>query len=114
MDTPGAIAFHNALKQFLPSFTPDGNTMAGWASGKLFEAALAKVAAQARAGEVTTQMVLNGLWQIKNETLNGLAPALTFVKGGTPKLPRCYYTLLLNSEGVTAPNGSKLNCIQDK
>lgn len=114
MDTPGSIEFHNALKQFLPSFKPDGNTMAGWASGKLFEAALAKVYDKARAGDVTTEMILEGLWQIKNETLNGLSPALTFVKGGLPKLPRCYYTLLLNSSGVTAPNGSKLQCIKDK
>ncbi len=113
-DTPGAQEFHAALKQFLPSFTPDGNTMAGWASGKLFEAALAKVAAKARAGDVTTEMVLEGLWQIKNETLNGLAPELTFVKGGLPKLPRCYFVLLLNANGVTAPQGSKLNCIKDK
>jgi branched-chain amino acid transport system substrate-binding protein len=113
-DTPGAIEFHAALKQFLPNFTPDGNTMAGWASGKLFEAALAKVAAKARAGDVTTEMVLEGLWQIKNETLNGLSPELTFVKGGTPKLNRCYFTLLLNSEGVTAPIGSKLQCIKEK
>lgn len=114
MDTPGAIEFHNALKQFLPSFTPDGNTMAGWASGKLFEAALAKVAAKARAGDVTTEMILDGLWQIKNDTLNGLSPSITFTKGGLPKTPRCYYTLLLNSNGVTAPNGSKLQCIKDK
>lgn len=114
MDTPGAVEFHNALKQFLPSFKPDGNTMAGWASGKLLEAALAKVAVKARAGNVTTEMVLEGLWQVKNETLNGLSPSITFTKGGLPKLPRCYYTLLLNSNGVTAPNGSKLQCIKDK
>jgi branched-chain amino acid transport system substrate-binding protein len=113
-DTPGALEFHNALKQFLPTFEPDGNTMAGWASGKLFEAALAKVATKARAGDVTTQMVLDGLWQLKNETLNGLSPSLTFQKGGLPKLPRCYFVLLLNSEGVTAPIGSKLQCIKDK
>lgn len=113
-DTAGAQEFHAALKQFLPTFTPDGNTMAGFASGKLFEAALAKVAATARAGDVTTAMVLDGLWQIKNETLNGLSPSITFTKGGLPKLPRCYFVLLLNSNGVTAPQGSKLNCIKDK
>ena len=112
-DTPGAQEFHAALKAFLPNFTPDGNTMAGWASGKLLEAALAKVAAKARAGDVTTEMILEGLWSLKNETLNSLAPGLTFTKGGLPKLPRCYYALLLTSAGVTAPQGSKLLCIKD-
>lgn len=113
-DTPGAAQFHAALKQFLPSFTPDGNTMAGWASGKLFEAALTKVATQARAGDVTTAMVLDGLSQLKNEKLGGLAPGLTFPKGALPAIPRCYYALLLNAQGVTAPKGSQLLCIKDK
>jgi branched-chain amino acid transport system substrate-binding protein len=101
------------VKKWAPSFTPDGNTMAGWASGKLLETALAKESAKARAGNVTTEMILDGLWQLKNEKLNGLVPGLTFTKGAPAKAPRCYFTLLLNTKGVTAPLGSKINCLKD-
>lgn len=110
-DTPAAKAFHAALTAFAPGFTPDQNTMAGYASGKLLEAALAKVADKARAGDVTTQLILEGLWELKNEKLGGLSPGVTFAKGGLPKAPRCYYTLLLDTKGVTSPFGSRLSCL---
>jgi branched-chain amino acid transport system substrate-binding protein len=109
-DSPGAKAFQVALKQYAPGFKPDQNTMYGWASGKLFEAAMAKVADRVTAGDVTTQMVLDGLWQLKNEKLDGLALGLSFTKGSTAKVPPCYWILLLDARGVTSPFGSRLNC----
>jgi branched-chain amino acid transport system substrate-binding protein len=87
--------------------------MMGWSAGKLFEAALAKVAAKARVGDVTTQMVLDGLWQLKNEKLGGLSPGVTFAQGKAGSAPRCYYSLLLTAAGVTAPLGSKVRCLKD-
>ncbi len=111
-DSPGAKAFQAALKQYAPNFVPDQNTMYGWASGKLFEAAMAKVADRATAGEVTTQMVLDGLWQLKNEKLDGLALGLTFTKGSTAKVPPCYWILLLDARGVTSPFGSRMDCFK--
>jgi len=110
-DTPGAAAFHLALARYAPGFQPDENTLAGWTSGKVFEAAMAKTATQAHAGNVTTAMVLDGLWQLKNEKLDGLAAGVTFTKGETARTPRCYYTLLLAAGGVTAPFGSKIKCL---
>lgn len=112
VDTPGAAEFHAAAKQFAPTFKLDQSVMQGWSSGKLFETALEKVAAKARAGDVTTEMILEGLWQVKHEKLGGLSPGVTFEKGKPASAPRCYYVLLLTTNGVTAPLGSKVRCLK--
>ena len=35
-----------------------------------------------RKAMVTGQTVMNGLWKMRNETLGGLVPGMTFTKGG--------------------------------
>ncbi len=112
-DTPGAAAFHAAFDRFAPNATKDQPTLLGWASGKLFEAALSKVAAQARTGVVTTQTVLDGLWQLKGETLDGMGPGVTFTKGGAAKEVDCYYAFKLDTAGFSAPRGSKAVCFKN-
>jgi branched-chain amino acid transport system substrate-binding protein len=109
-DSPATQAFHTAMKQYAPSNLEDQQTMLGWAAGKLFEAAMAKEAAKARAGNVTTAMVLDGLWQLKDEKLGGLTPGATFVKGEHAAIDDCYYPLRLDAKGFTAPKGSKPVC----
>jgi branched-chain amino acid transport system substrate-binding protein len=103
-------AFDKAFKQYAPSNAEDQQAMLGWAAGKLFEAALAKVADKARAGNVTTAMVLDGLWQLKNEKLGGLTPGATFVKGDHAVIDDCYYPLKLDGKGFSAPKGNKPVC----
>jgi branched-chain amino acid transport system substrate-binding protein len=112
-DTPGAAEFGAAMEQFAPGFKLDQSTMQGWASGKLLEAALGKVAAQAPTSDVTTQLILEGLWQLKKETMHGLGPGVTFGQAKPAVVPRCYYVLLLSTEGVIAPLGSKLRCLAE-
>ena len=109
-DLPALQAFHAAMKQYAPSNLEDQQSLLGWAAGKLFEAALAKEAAKARAGNVTTAMVLDGLWQLKNEKLGGLTPGATFIKGEHAAIDDCYYPLKLDPKGFSAPKGSKPVC----
>ncbi|HEY2832766.1 MAG TPA: ABC transporter substrate-binding protein [Sporichthyaceae bacterium] len=109
-DSAAIQAFHAAMKLYAPSNPEDQQTLLGWASGKLFEAALAKEAAKARAGNVTTAMVLDGLWQLKSEKLGGLTPGATFVKGDHAVVDDCYYPLKLDAQGFSAPKGSKPVC----
>ncbi|MGQ0632536.1 MAG: ABC transporter substrate-binding protein [Sporichthyaceae bacterium] len=109
-DTAGIKAFHIATKRYAPSAAEDQQTLLGWAAGKLFEAALAKVSERARAGDVTTAMVLEGLWQLKNEKLDGLSPGATFTKGQPATSIDCYYGLRLDSKGFGAVNGSEPVC----
>ncbi|MBA3741475.1 ABC transporter substrate-binding protein [Sporichthya sp.] len=108
-DNPGLKEFHAAMARFNPGGPFDGSAMLGWAAGKLFEAGMAKVP-QARTGPVATALVLQGLYSLKNETLNGLSPGVTFRAGQGAAKQNCYYTILLNSSGFTAPNGSKKDC----
>ena len=80
-DSPAAAEFRAAMARYAPQSSLDEPALFGWASGKLFEAAMAKVAAKARAGDVTTAMVLEVLWSFENEKLGGLGPGVTFFRG---------------------------------
>ena len=55
-------------------------------------------------------MILDGLWQLKNETLGGLSPGVTYTKGRVAPVVNCYYSLLLTEKGVSAPKGSAKQC----
>jgi branched-chain amino acid transport system substrate-binding protein len=109
-DTVGIKAFHTATGRYAPSAPEDQQTLLGWAAGKLLEAALAKVSAKARGGNITTEMILEGLWQLKGEKLDGLSPGATFTKGSPAKSIDCYYGLRLDDKGFGAVNGSKPVC----
>ena len=111
-DTPGVQSFRDAMNRFAPGTPLDQLTLLGWAAGKLFEAALAKVATEARAGDVTTEMILEGLWQLKKERLDGLSPGVTFTEGKPATAPSCYYGLRLGPEGFAAVRGSKVVCFE--
>lgn len=109
-DLPAMVAFHDAMKRYAPTATEDQQGLLGWAAGKLFEAALSKVTDKARSGDVTTDLILNGLWQLKDEKLGGLSPGATFTKGAGAKYVDCYYPLKLSKDGFSAPLGSKPFC----
>ncbi|MGQ0465098.1 MAG: ABC transporter substrate-binding protein [Sporichthyaceae bacterium] len=111
-DTPGGREFRAAYDRFAPGSSIDQNTISQWASGKLLEKALENVFEQARSGPITTQLILEGLWQIKNEKLNGLAPGITFNKGAPPTQNDCYALLNLTTAGYTAPLGSTFECFK--
>lgn len=110
-DTPGGREFRAAYDAYAPGSSIDQNSIYAWTSGKLLEAAIAGVAAQAT-GPLTTQLVLEGLWTIKAETLGGLAPGITFAKEARPKVSDCYYALAIDENGYSAPIGSKLTCLR--
>lgn len=109
-DSPAVVEWQAAMKKFAPNQALEQSMIIGWSAGKLFEAALAKVAGKARAGNVTTEMVLEGLWQIKDEKLGGLSPGVSFAKGTPATYVDCYYTLKITRGGFAAPTGKKVSC----
>ena len=111
-DTAGGREFRAAYDAYAPGSPIDQNSIYAWTSGKLLEAAVAGIASQAAAGPLTTQLVLDGLWTVKAETLGGLAPAITFAKEARPKVNDCYYALAIDEKGYSAPIGSKLTCLR--
>jgi branched-chain amino acid transport system substrate-binding protein len=110
-DTPGAKEFHAAVDRYAPGMTIGQATMMGWTSGKLFEAALAKVADKVRSGDVNTALVLDGLWLLKSEKLDGLSPGVTFAKEKPAVPTKCAFIVAITKDGWTAPQGSKVECI---
>jgi branched-chain amino acid transport system substrate-binding protein len=112
-DTPGLKEYHAAFERYAPTVTLDGASMIAWASGKLLEAAVNSLGAEARSGPLTTAMIMKGLGQIKHETLKGLSPPMTFAPGQHFAPPiNCYAVIALTARDVQfrAPEGTKFHC----
>lgn len=111
---PGIKRMHDALKAYAPDvlessqFTPvAANSYYG---GLLFEAA-----SDAFGGFTPTSTsadVLAGLYKIHDETLDGTAPPLTFVKG-QPAFPVCYFEMKLVDGELTSENDGKPTCLEE-
>jgi branched-chain amino acid transport system substrate-binding protein len=110
-DNLGARLFRAAYDRFAPGSPIDQNTIGQYTSGRLFEQAVAHVYARARSGPITRDLLLQGLWQIKHETLDGLAPPITFHAMAPPSPSDCYALLNLTPVGYTAPKGSSFRCL---
>jgi branched-chain amino acid transport system substrate-binding protein len=107
---PAIDAFKTALKTFMPDFVADQSALSGWSAGKLFEAAINAVASKARAGSITTPLVYEGLYSLKNETMGGLGPGVTFKKGANPQTQPCYYAVAVIDKAYRAPLGAQKLC----
>ena len=108
---PAAQQFHAALKKYAPSVGASSASpltpiqMQVWASGKLFQAAVAA----SGGGPVTAASVKKGLYALKNETLGGLSGPLNFVQG-KPSPVNCYFTYKIDSGKFVALSGEKPVC----
>jgi branched-chain amino acid transport system substrate-binding protein len=104
---PATKQYQEAKARYAPGIgDAEGEVAAGaWAAGKLFEAAVAA----APTGEITSDSIKQGLYSLKNETLGGLAPPLTFTKGKTT-LINCYFNIEVTGGKVIAPQGLKTAC----
>jgi branched-chain amino acid transport system substrate-binding protein len=79
----------------------------GWAAGKLFE----KVATDTARAEqkLTSQGLITAAGKVKNETLGGLVPPLTFTSGkATPA--DCYFAVQARNGQWTTPLGNIAQC----
>lgn len=107
--TAATKTYQQAMTQYAPEFAGengDSNTAQVWASFQLFQTA---IEAAHPTGDVTTADILNGLWSLKNETLGGLAPPLTFPKG-QPHPIACGFVAGIQGGKWTEPQGLKLLC----
>ncbi|MGQ0466707.1 MAG: ABC transporter substrate-binding protein [Sporichthyaceae bacterium] len=110
-DTPGLRDYHRVLARWTPGTPPDGASIITFTAAKLLEAALSHVAAEVARGQITSELVLRGLGNIRNESLGGLTVGLTFRPGQRGSTSSgCVFLELLTSTGWTAPNGSRSVC----
>jgi branched-chain amino acid transport system substrate-binding protein len=108
---PGVKKFLDAMDKYVPGMQ-DGeqfsyDTIYPWVAGKLFEAA-------AKAGKLsptsTSADIKKGLYALKGETLDGLAPPLTFAPG-KPGFPTCYFSVTVKGGKFVSANGGKPTCL---
>jgi branched-chain amino acid transport system substrate-binding protein len=108
---PATQAYQAAIAKYAPDLgSANGpNASYAWVAGQLFEAAVKAIPSGTG---VTAASIKNGLYTLKNDTLGGLAPPLTFVQG-KPTAVNCYFTLGIDNNKVTEPNGLKTTCAPD-
>jgi len=109
---PALKTFHQALDKYAPGVASGEQyneiDSSVWAGGQVFKLA----AERAKLTPTSTSAdVLKGLYTFKNETVEGVAPPLTYVKG-KPSFVTCWFPQTIKSGKFTPlTQGAKPNCI---
>lgn len=108
--TPGAKTFHDALRKYAPDVLENENLteMATntWAALQLFAAAVEGAALTSAAASAD---LVNALHQLDEETLDGLAPPLTFTPDAPTFIP-CFYVAGVKDGAFSTPAGKDPIC----
>jgi branched-chain amino acid transport system substrate-binding protein len=103
---PRVQEYRAALAKYAPSQPPDGASIIGWTSAKLFEAAAA-----ASGGTPTSAGLLKALWSMKGNTLGGLTYPLTYAKGKNAPQTMCYWLVQIKDGAFLSPDNGKMRCV---
>jgi branched-chain amino acid transport system substrate-binding protein len=108
---PASKEMQQAIKQYAPDLGQLNGPIAAysWVSGKLLEKAVSAIPAGT---PTSAQSIKAGLYTLKDETLGGLAPPLTFTVG-RPALVNCYFTVGVADGKFTEPQGVRTSCAPD-
>jgi ABC-type branched-subunit amino acid transport system substrate-binding protein len=102
-ENPEVVAYQRALQKYGAGLQPSSSTIVGWVSAKLFEAA-----ARDLPDPPTSEAILEGLWRLKANDLNGLTAPLTFTRDEKPKkAPFCFWSVRLEG-GKFVAKGQRL------
>lgn len=104
---------NEALDKYYPGLRNDAEAWSGfaaqaWIAGLLIEDAVKQSGAQASAA-VTAEMIIKGLNAIKNNTLGGWTPPLTFSAGRTHAVD-CWFTARLQDGKPMLVDHGQLTC----
>jgi branched-chain amino acid transport system substrate-binding protein len=103
--TPAQATYQQAMKQYAPGLAGSGSSAAEWTSGML-----AVAADQYLGATPTSAEFFKGLWSLKNDTLGGLAPPLTFTPDADATQSNCYFEMILQSGQFVDPNHGGDEC----
>jgi branched-chain amino acid transport system substrate-binding protein len=106
-DTPATQEFHAAFQRFGANVPEGPANSQSWAAGQL----LRKAVELSGSSDVTSQTILAGLWKIKDETLGGLTPPITFVQDAPAPTANCYFVMQANDGQWTTPQGGNTSCV---
>jgi branched-chain amino acid transport system substrate-binding protein len=114
--TAAMTAMNAAIDKYYPGLRQDSASynefaMGAWPSGLLFEAAAKAGGLGANGSDPTSAQLTTGLDSLKGDTLDGLAPALTFASG-KPHPIDCWFTFALKNGTFSLPDGTSSTCEQ--
>jgi branched-chain amino acid transport system substrate-binding protein len=104
-DNAAVREYQDALRRYAPDFSPEPQSMIGWAAAKLFEAAT-----QQLPEPPTSAAVLDGLYTVKGNDLGGITYPLTFTKGQNAPLVYCWWQVQIKDGTFMSPNRSQRSC----
>jgi len=105
-NTPATAQFQQAVQQYAPNLRLSGGTTIAWVSGQM----LAKVATAHVGAQPTSQDLLNGLWAIHDETLNGLTPPITYTRNQPAPPIQCYFLIEMKQGRWASSSGDTYAC----
>ena len=103
--TPATDQYQAAIKRFGAKIAPSAAPALGWLAGKVFERAAANLPEPA-----TSAALLEGLWSIQNDDMDGLTLPLTYQREKPSPQRSCWFNILLKGGAWRSPNAFKLNC----
>jgi branched-chain amino acid transport system substrate-binding protein len=112
--TPAVTAMNAALDKYYPGLRENKSvynefSMGSWVAGLLFQAAAKAGGVGANGTTPTSAQVTAGLTSIKGDTLDGMAPPLTFTNGVAHPAD-CWFTYALKGGKFSLPNGTSTTC----
>lgn len=113
--TPAVQKFNAAMDKYFPGVREDASVFIqdafqGWVSAKLLEHAI-KVSGATSGHEVTAKGVVSGLESLRNYTVDGLAPPLTF-QPGVPHNVDCWFAGRIKNGVPEVVNDGKPTCAE--
>jgi branched-chain amino acid transport system substrate-binding protein len=112
-DLPAITTMNAAFDKYYPGLRTNPNFnetwVSQWDSGLLFGVAAKAGGLGANGSTPTSAQLLTGLNSLNNETLEGMAPPLTF-KAGQPHPVDCWFTALMKDSKGSLPNGLQTTC----
>jgi branched-chain amino acid transport system substrate-binding protein len=100
--SPALDEYGQALARYDHNQT-GGESSLGWDSGKLLQKVLE--IALSHSATPTTAGLFQALWSLRNETLGGLTPPLSFYEGKPAPEPNCTFKVTVRNDQWIAPDG---------
>jgi ABC-type branched-subunit amino acid transport system substrate-binding protein len=103
--TPATDQYQAAIKRFGGKIAPSAAPALGWLAGKVFERAAANLPEPP-----TSAALLEGLWSIQNDDMDGLTLPLTYQREKPSPQKSCWFNIVLKDGAWRSPNAFRLNC----
>jgi branched-chain amino acid transport system substrate-binding protein len=103
--TSATDEFRRVMGTYAPKEPLSLGSATGWVSAKLLEKAAANLPEPP-----TSEALLQGLWTLRDDTLDGLTAPLTFVANQTATRIMCWWPMVVKNHTWTSPNGFQRHC----